>query len=474
MQFNWPNVVIESGFCNQISNQIIMNKNIITSVILLVGLALLSTGKLQAQTNYYQQWPSFRGPMACGYLANSKTPAAWNIDNPKDIKWKTSIPGLGHSSPVIWDNYLFVTTATTNMNDESLKLGLYGDIDEADDKRVHEFKVYCLDKNNGKILWERVAHKGIPKSKRHTKSTQANCTPATDGKYLIVHFGSEGLFCYDLKGKLIWEKDMGIINPGPYTDPGVEWGYASSPIIYKNKIIIQCDIPEKPCILALDITTGKELWSTSREDEVSSWCTPNIFTKDGKTQVIANGYRQICGYDFETGKKIWRLSNGGDAPAPTPVIANDLIYLNSAHGRYSPIFAVKPDAKGDITLDADSTKNQYIVWSIKRGGAYMQTPLIYEGLLYNLNINGMLTCLDALTGETKYKESFKEAFSASAIAADGKIYFSSEAGNVYVIKAGPVYALLAKNIIKDNCMATPGISGNTLYFRTQHFVIAIE
>jgi len=451
-----------------------MYKNIIPIIVLLVGSALLNSGKLHAQISYYQQWPSFRGPMACGYLENSKTPAVWNIDDPKDVKWKTPIPGLGHSSPVIWDNYLFVTTATTNMNNQSLKLGLYGDIDEADDSRIHEFKVYCLDKNNGKILWERVAHKGIPKSKRHTKSTQANCTPATDGKYLIVHFGSEGLYCYDFKGKLIWKKDMGIINPGPYTDPGVEWGYASSPVIYKNKIIIQCDIPEKPYILALELTTGKELWRTSREDEVSTWCTPAIYNKDGKTQVIANGYRQICGYDFETGKKIWRLSNGGDAPAPTPVVANDLIYLNSAHGTFSPIFAVRPDAKGDITVDAVSTKNQYIAWSIKRGGAYMQTPLIYQGLLYNLNINGILTCFDALTGVIKYKESFKEAFSASAIAADGKIYFSSESGNVYVIKAGPLYTLLAKNTIKDNCMATPGISGNTLYFRTQHFVIAIE
>jgi outer membrane protein assembly factor BamB len=190
--------------------------------------------------------------------------------------------------------------------------------------------------------------------------------------------------------------------------------------------------------------------------------------------VIANGYRQICGYEFETGKPIWRLSNGGDAPAPTPVIANDLIYLNSAHGTFSPIFVVKPDATGDITLDAESTKNRYIVWSLKRGGAYMQTPLIYEGLLYNLQVNGLLTCFDALTGEIKYKESFKEAFSASAVAADGKIYFSSEAGNVYVIKAGPEYNLIAKNSVKDNCMASPAISGNTLFFRTQHYVIAIE
>jgi outer membrane protein assembly factor BamB len=451
-----------------------MKRKIIYSIILIVTLTGLSTEKSHSQPVNSQQWPSFRGPGGCGYLNDSRTPAQWDIWNPVNLKWKTPIPGLAHSSPVIWDNMLFITTATTNMNDESLKLGLYGDIDEADDKKVHEFKVYCLDKNNGKIIWERVAHKGIPKSRRHTKSTQANCTPATDGKYLVVHFGSEGLFCYDMHGKLIWEKDMGILNPGPYTDPGVEWGYASSPVIFKDKIIIQCDIPGKPFITALELSTGKELWKTSREGEVSTWCTPAVYSKGDRTQVIANGYNQICGYEIENGKQIWRLSKGGDAPAPTPVIAGGLIYLNSAHGRFSPIFVVKPEAKGDITLDDDSTKNQYIVWSKKRGGAYMQTPLIYEGLLYNIQVNGLLTCFDALTGETKYTENMKEAFSASAIAADGKIYFSSETGNIYVVKAGPKFILIAKNSIGDNCMATPAISGNTLFFRSQHFVIAIK
>jgi outer membrane protein assembly factor BamB len=451
-----------------------MKQKIIIILILIAGITGFIAEKANSQADYDKQWPSFRGPRACGYLTDSRTPSGWDMESKKGIRWKTAVPGLAHSSPVIWGNLLFVTTAATNLNDETLKLGLYGDIDEANDSKVHEFKVYCLDKTSGKILWDRVAHKGIPKSKRHTKSTQANCTPATDGKYLVVHFGSEGLYCYDLKGTLIWKKDMGILNPGPYTDPGIEWGYASSPIIYRNKIIIQCDIPGKPYITALELSTGKELWKTSRSDEVSTWCTPAIYSKDGNTQVIANGYNQICGYEIESGKQIWRLSKGGDAPAPTPVIANDLIYLNSAHGTFSPIFVVKPDAKGDITLDAESTKNQYIVWSVKRGGAYMQTPLIYEGLLYNLQINGQLTCYDALTGEVKYKENLKEAFSASAIAADGKIYLSSEEGNVYVIKAGPVYNLIARNNLKDNCMATPAISGNALFFRTQHFVIAIE
>jgi outer membrane protein assembly factor BamB len=458
-----------------ILNQCMMkNKTIFTVIFLTVLLNMLNNNMLYSQPFSEQQWPSFRGPEGRGYLVGSKTPDTWNMDSNKGIKWKTPVPGLAHSSVVIWNNYLFVTTASSFLKDESLKIGLYGDIDEADDKKIHEFKVYCLDKNTGKIIWERVANTGIPKSKRHTKSTQANCTPATDGKYLIVHFGSEGLYCYDFQGKLIWKKDMGILNPGPYTNPGVEWGYASSPVIYKDKIIVQCDIPVNPYIALLELATGKEIWRTSRGDEVSTWCTPAVYSKNGKTQIIANGFNQICGYDFQSGKQIWRLSNGGDAPAPTPVIANDLIYLNSAHGKFSPIFVVKPNAQGDITLATDSTKNKYIVWSVKRGGAYMQTPLIYEGLLYNLQINGLLTVYDALTGEIKYKENLKDAFSASAIAAGGKVYFSSEEGNVFVVKAGQQYNLIAKNSLNDICMATPAISGNTLFFRTQHYVVAIE
>lgn len=444
---------------------------LITCLIFLSG---FSTLNLYAQISYDQQWPSFRGPLGKGFVEDAKTATTWNCSTGEHIKWKIAIPGLGHSCPVIWDNFLFVTTAVNTKNAESLKVGLYGDIDEANDSVVHELKVYCLDKTTGKIIWERLAHKGIPKSKRHTKASQANCTPATDGKYLVVHFGSEGLYCYDFSGNLIWKKDMGILAPGPYTDPGVEWGYASSPVIYKDKIIVQCDIPKTPYITALDLATGREIWKTSRGDEVSTWCTPAIYAKYEKTQVIANGFNHICGYDFETGTEIWKLSNGGDAPAPSPVIYNDLIYLNSAHGKFSPIFAVRPNAVGDITLAPDSTKNQYIAWSVKRGGAYMQTPLIYNGYLYNLQVNGQLICCDALTGVLKYKESLKEAFTASGIAADGKLYFSSEEGNIYVVQAGTEFKLLSKNPLNDVCMATPAISGNTLYFRTQHYLIAVE
>lgn len=448
-------------------------KRFTKSFFFLTFIFIFSFPKLQAQPSYNEQWPSFRGPWALGFIENSDTPVKWNVDSTTNIRWKTAIPGLGHSCPVIWGNQLFVTSAVNSKHNESLKVGLYGDIDEANDSVEHDFNVYCLDKNTGEILWQRTAHRGIPRSKRHTKSSQANCTPATDGRYLVVHFGSEGLYCYDLKGNLIWQKDMGLLNPGPYTDPGVEWGYASSPIIFNDRIILQCDIPNKPFITELDLATGKEIWKTSREGEVSTWCTPAIVSKGGRTEIIANGYNKICGYDFETGKEIWHLANGGDAPAPTPVVANNLIYLNSAHGKFSPIFAVRPEAEGDLTLAPDSTQNKFIVWSIKRGGAYMQTPLIYKGLLYNLQINGLLTVFDALTGEIKYKESLRDAFTASGIAAGDKIYFTSEEGNVYVIQAGPAYKLLAKNALNDICMSTPAISGNDLYFRSQHYLIAV-
>lgn len=450
-----------------------MKRAILPLSFLLILLSFLQQN-LMGQSEYNQQWPGFRGPWGCGFLKNVTTPTIWSAESANSIKWKTPIPGLSHSCPVIWDGYLFVTTALNNTNSESLKVGLYGDIDEANDSVVHEFKVYCLDKLTGKIIWEQLAHKGIPKSKRHTKASQANCTVATDGKYLVAHFGSEGLYCYDFKGNLIWKKDMGLINPGWIVTPGIEWGYSSSPVIFKNKIVLQCDIPKNPFIAVLDLTTGNEIWRTSRGDEAQTYCTPAIYSKNGKSQIITNGYTHIGGYDFETGKEIWKLGIGGDIPIPSPVIANDLIYVNSAHGKFSPIFAIRPDAAGDITLVADSTKNKFIAWSVKRGGAYMQTPLIYRGYLYNLNVNGQLTCYDALTGEVRYKESLNEAFSASGIAADGKVYFTSEEGNVYVVKAGPEFKLLAKNALKDICMATPAISGNALYFRTQHAVIAVE
>ncbi|MDX8340146.1 PQQ-binding-like beta-propeller repeat protein [Draconibacterium sp. IB214405] len=427
-----------------------------------------------SQENYLNQWPSFRGPFALGFVENSKTISQWDVETDKNVLWKTSIPGLGHSSPVIWNDKMFISTAISSSGDNEVKIGLYGDGDAVEDESIHEFKLYCLDKNSGEILWEKLATKNVPKVKRHTKASHADGTPATNGKYVVVFFGSNGLFCYNMDGDLVWKKDFDKMNAGPYNAPELEWGFSSSPIIHEDKLIIQCDYLGNCFLAAYDINTGKEIWQTPRE-EVSTWSSPTVFEKDGKTQIVVNGWKHMGGYDFETGAEIWKMSGGGDIPTPTPVIVDDLIFINNAHGRYSPIYAVKTDAKGDITLDKDETENESIVWSVKRGGAYMQTPLIYDGYLYNLQGNGSLSVFNATSGELMYKESLGSVggFTASGVAADGKVYLCSEQGDVFVVKAGPEFQIIEHNKMNDVLMASPAINGNVLYFRTQKSVVAV-
>jgi outer membrane protein assembly factor BamB len=428
----------------------------------------------QGQTESMRQWPQFRGPFASGILERTELPVSWNIRTGEHIQWKTRIPGLGHSCPVVWGDRLFVTTAISGSGKDSLKVGLYGDIDEVKDRSVHEFRVYCLDRHSGEILWERLAHRGVPRTERHTKSSHANPTPATDGTHLIAFFGSEGLYCYDFEGKLLWEKDFGTMNAGPYTDPEVEWGFASSPILHEGRVIVQCDFLGDGFIACLDVETGREVWRTPR-DEVSTWSTPNYYREGTIRQVVVNGWNHMGGYDFDTGKQVWNLGGGGDAPAPTPVFAHGLIYLHSAHGRNSPIFAVRPGAKGDITLHPDSTASPDIAWSVKRGGAYMPTDLVYGEYLYNLRMNGNLTCFRAVTGEVVYRQRIPDAMgiSASGVASDGKLYYSLEQGDVVVVKAGPEFEILARNPLDDLIIATPALSEDMLYFRTQHYLVAV-
>lgn len=429
---------------------------------------------LTAQSKYQNQWPSFRGPFAKGFIENAEPVTQWNLETGENIIWQTKIPGLGHSCPVIWNDKMFITTAISGSGEDYLKVGLYGDGDAVEDNSLHEFKVFCLDKNTGEILWEKLAHKGVPAVKRHTKASHADCTPATDGKYVVVFFGSNGLFCYDFNGNLIWQKEFSKMNAGPYNAPELEWGFSSSPIIHKGKVIVQCDFLGDCFLASYDVKTGKEIWKTPR-NEVSTWSSPTVFEKEGKTQIVVNGWKHMGGYDFESGEEIWKMSGGGDIPAPTPVIAHNHIFINNAHGRFSPIYAIKTDAVGDITLGEEELNNDYIDWSIKRGGAYMQTPLIYGDYLYNLQGNGSLSVLNALTGERMYKKSLGSVggFSASGIAANGNLYFCSERGDVFVIKAGSEFEVVAQNNMNDILMATPAISGNVIYFRAQKSVIAV-
>jgi outer membrane protein assembly factor BamB len=294
-------------------------------------------------------WPQFRGPSARGTAEKSSIPATWNVENGDNIKWRSEVPGLGFSSPVIWEDKIFLTTAISGLENPEMKVGLYGDIDPVEDETVHTWKVLCYNKMNGDLIWEKTACTGVPRVKRHPKSTHANPTIATNGKVVVAFFGSEGLYCYDLNGKLIWKKDLGVLRSNFFIAPEAEWGFASSPVIHKNRVIVQCDVEKNSFLAAFNLSSGKEIWRTPR-DEYPTWSTPTVHTFDGKTQIIVNGYKHIGGYDFDSGKEIWKMSGGGDIPVPTPVVAHDLIFINSAHGKLSPIYAIKLSAKGDITL----------------------------------------------------------------------------------------------------------------------------
>ena len=251
-----------------------------------------------------QNWPGFRGPEARGVMDDANIPTEFDVNKAENLKWKTRIPGLGHSCPVIWDDKLFITTAISGNKEEYLKVGLYGDIAAVDDTTVHQFKVICLDKNSGDVIWEKLAHEGVPRTKRHTKASHANPTPVTNGKYVIAFFGSDGLYCYDMDGKLQWSKDLGVMNAGPYNAPNFEWGFANSPTIHKDRLVLQCDFLGESFIATYDLKTGKEMWKTKR-DEISTWCTPTVINVNGQDQIIVNGYQHIGACNFLRGEPIW-------------------------------------------------------------------------------------------------------------------------------------------------------------------------
>ena len=436
-------------------------------------LALVAMVAAAADAN----WPQFRGPSGGG-VGTGSPPAEWNVESGKNILWKTAVPGLGHSSPVIWGDKIFLTTAVPASGEAQLKVGLYGDITPVKGEPAQSFRVYCLDRKSGKILWERTAAAGPPKIMRHPKSTHANPTPVTDGKRLVAFFGSEGLFAYDLNGELLWKKDFGTLDSGYYLVPGAQWGFASSPVIFEDTLIIQADVQKNSFLAALDVRTGNPLWRTPRGD-VPTFGTPAVapYTAGGGTdggkgwQVVVNGWKHIGGYDLKTGNPLWKLAGGGDIPVPTPVFLDGLIVITSAHGQARPIFAIRTDAAGDLTDNRSA-----IAWTQERAGNYMQTPLLAGGLGYFCFDNGVLTVYQLASGEKVYQQRLgagSSGFSSSPVAAGNQIYITNEDGHSFVLAPGRAYQLLAENDLGETVMATPAISDSVLYIRGGKHLFAI-
>jgi outer membrane protein assembly factor BamB len=434
-------------------------------------LVLLSLSAIASSSN----WPQFRGPDGSG-LSDQAAPTTWDLESGKNICWQQSIPGLGHACPIIWEDRVYIATAVKPSGKSDLKVGIYGDGASYTEKEPHQWRLLCFEKRIGKLLWDKIGYEAVPRVERHTKASHANSTPATDGKRIVAIFGSEGLFCFDMDGKLQWHKDLGKMDAGPYNDTTLQWGFASSPVLRDGKVVVQCDVLSERYLAMFDAKDGAQLWRVPRKEAGGTWCTPAVAVSDRGTQIVCNGWKDIGGFDLRTGRQLWHLEGGGDIPVPTPVVAHDVAFFTSAHGKYRPLRAVRLDSKGDITPPSVENTNNSVIWCLPRQGSYMQTPLLFGSMLFSCDWYGVLSCVEAGTGKVCYSERLGpggEAFTASPVAAGQNLYFTSEPGNVYVVSATATFTVLATNSLNEICLSTPGVSEETLYFRTRDKLIAI-
>ena len=435
------------------------------------GLAAFATATAAVAA---QQWPAFRGSDRTGVAeASARPPQAFDVPAGRNVAWRTAIPGFGHSSPIVWNDRVYVTTAVPSTgSDVTLALGdsMSAGIDSARDLVPHSWRLLSVDAATGAIIWNREATSGVPRIKRHIKASHASATPATNGRVIVALFGSEGLFAFDMNGERRWRQDLGLMDVGLVDDPSYQWGPASSPVIFDNLVIVQNHRHKGSFLAAYDLDTGKPVWQTPH-DELPSWATPLVFRGSGRTELVTNAGRFIRGHDPRTGRELWRLGdNDTQVKVPSPIAAGDTIIVTGGYpsaGR--PIYAIKPGLSGDVR------EASALAWKTERGSSYTPTPIAHEGLVYVCTDNGILSAYDVTTGARVYQERIAVGtggFSASPVVAGGRLYLASEDGTVFVVRAGRTFELLASNRVGDVIMATPAISGRTLFVRSQHHLIA--
>ena len=422
-----------------------------------------------------RNWTGFRGPATAG-TAKGSPPVEWNVEDGTNILWKTAIPGRSHASPIVWGDKVFLATAISSAEEAPFRTGNYGDPDFVETEATYTWRLLALDRSTGEILWDRKLHEGKPRAKHHIKASQWNATPTTDGRRIVAVVGSEGLFCYDLDGNLLWKKDLGKLAVGWFYDEGFEWGHSASPILHGDRVILQVDRSKDPFIAAYALADGRELWRTER-DNLPSWGTPAIVEGPKGPEIVTNGSRKIRGYDPATGRELWNLGPHSEVTVGSVVTGHGLTF---AVGNWRPIraiYAIRPGGRGDISLPEGETSSAHIAWHHARGGTYVPTPLVYGDVFYTLAGSGVLRGYNITTGEKiaegRVAARGGEAFSASPIAASGRLYVASEDGDVYVVRHGTELEPLAKNTMDEIIMATPAVSGDLLIVRTLENVYAI-
>ncbi len=416
-------------------------------------------------------WPQFRGPDSNQLTKEKNLPEEWSDE--KNIEWKYKLSGRGWSTPVVWGNKVFFTSAVLEnptLQWEQREGKERRRVNPSDAK--YRWEICCLDADSGEELWKRITYKGIPKVPTHGDNTYASETPVTDGKRIYVYFGMTGLFVYDYDGNLVWEKDL-----GNYPLRG-NWGTATSPKLWENTLYLQIDNEDNSFLVALDAESGDEKWRVQR-DEKSNWSTPIIWKNKVRTELVTGG-KIARSYDLSTGALLWELNMGGGRDIASPVADNEMIYLGnekrSDGGGF--LFAVKAGAEGDITPDEGASTSSGVAWSLPGSGMEMASPLLYEGLLYIVERRrGMIFCYNAATGEPVY-QSIKVPdagpFWASPWAVEGRIYCMDERGTTHVIRAGDEFEVLAQNKLDDKFWASQAIANKSYFFRGVEYIYCVR
>ena len=419
---------------------------------------------------YEKNWPQWRGPYANGISPDGNPPVQWGEG--KNIKWKIEIPGRGHATPVIWGDQIFISTAVPankqeekKEQDEEPQEGRRRGMSFRETNEMHQFVVFSINRQNGKIQWQKTVKEEIPQPRTHEFGSWASHSPVTDGKHVYAYFGSHGLYCLDMQGNLKWERDFGQMSKR------MSFGEGSSPVLYQDKIIVVWDHEGESFIIAMDKNTGKDVWKVHR-DEATTWATPFIAVVDGKPQVITSGTQRIRSYHFATGDLIWECGGMTANCIPMPVVSNNIVYIMSGF-RGSAMLAIDLlKAKGDIT------NSGAIVWEYDKDTPYTPSPLLLDNYLYFLSVNnGILSCLDARDGKVYYTKERLEGMGnlfTSLVGLKDRIYILGGSGLTHVIKTGPKFEILAKNKLDDHFHASPAIIGNNLYLRGFKYLYCIS
>lgn len=409
-----------------------------------------------------EHWPQFRGTGSTGVAEDPTLPDKWSTT--ENVAWKRDIPGLGWSSPIVWGDHIFLTSVISGDAKEAPKKGLYFGGERPVPTDEHRWMVYAVDFKTGKILWEKEVQRSAPPASRHLKNSYASETPVTDGERVYAYFGNTGLFCFDLKGKLLWQQKW----EARQTRNG--WGTAASPIVYKDRLYILNDNDEQSFLAAYDKKTGQQLWRVEREVG-TNWATPYIWENGQRTELIVSGTKAVRAYDLN-GKPLWEFNGMSSIAIPTPFSKFGLLYIASGYvgDQHRPVYAIKPGATGNISLKEGETSNQFIAWYLRQGGPYNPSPIVYGDIYYTLYDRGFFTANDARTGQEVYSKQRLDpaagAFTSSPWAYNGKLFCLSEDGDTFVIQAGKEYKLLGKNSLDELCMATPAIARGSLILRT--------